>query len=186
MQEADVDIVVSACNTSSMYLDQIDLEDYGFEVLSLYQVIKNHFKSNQTTNKIGLLATSATINSKRYLDWNAEIEPIKCPRLVPLIEEGSWDQAYNEWLNYLGALSKEINTVILGCTHYSLLIDKFKDKESKYKYIDPAKLMLEYFDSKFMQDPILGFKNPKPGDPQIEFFFSKDLEINRKKAENLI
>jgi glutamate racemase len=80
--------------------------------------------------RIGLLATAATVASGRYvelvrgLDAGAAVVSVACPRLVPLIEG---DDPFGEEtvvaVREYGAELKaaEVDTVILGCTHYPLI-----------------------------------------------------------------
>jgi glutamate racemase len=80
--------------------------------------------------RIGLLATEATVASGRYadlvraLDAGAEVVSVTCPKLVPLIEG---DDLFGEEITaavreYAAPLKEaEVDTVILGCTHYPLI-----------------------------------------------------------------
>jgi glutamate racemase len=80
--------------------------------------------------RIGLLATQATVEAGRYaelvhaLDAGVAFFPVACPDLVPLIEG---DDPYGEATEaavrtYAAPLKeREVDTVILGCTHYPIL-----------------------------------------------------------------
>ena len=80
--------------------------------------------------RIGLLATEATVASGRYpalvrsLDAGAEVVSVACPRLVPLIEG---DDPFGEEIDRRRARVRaplkdaDVDTVILGCTHYPLI-----------------------------------------------------------------
>ncbi len=85
--------------------------------------------------RIGLLATEATVASGRYaelvhaLDAGAEVVPVACPRLVPLIEgEDPFGEETSEAVRAYAAPLKEagVDTVILGCTHYPLIRPVFQ------------------------------------------------------------
>ena len=80
--------------------------------------------------RIGLLATEATVASGRYadlvraLDAGAEVVPVACPRLVPLIEgDDPFGEETTAAVREYAARLKEdgVDTVILGCTHYPLI-----------------------------------------------------------------
>jgi glutamate racemase len=86
----------------------------------------------QTTRnrRIGLLATQATVTAGRYaelvhtLDAGARFFPVACPRLVPLIEsdEPFGAETVEAVREYATPLKQaEVDTVILGCTHYPLI-----------------------------------------------------------------
>ena len=82
------------------------------------------------SRRIGLLATQATVDAGRYrelvraLDAGVSFHPVACPRLVPLIEG---DDPYGEETEaavreYAAPLKHaNVDTVILGCTHYPLI-----------------------------------------------------------------
>jgi glutamate racemase len=90
-----------------------------------------HAAVQATRNRrIGLMATQATVEAGRYaqlvqaLDAGAELVPVACPRLVPLIESdepfgAGTTEAVREYAAPLK--TAEVDTVILGCTHYPLI-----------------------------------------------------------------
>ena len=89
------------------------------------------------TNKVGVLGTTGTVQSLSYL---IEIEKFfpgiqvyqqACPMWVPLVENNEYisdgaDYFIKKYLNQLLSQSNEIDTVLLACTHYPLLLDKIK------------------------------------------------------------
>jgi glutamate racemase len=90
-----------------------------------------HAAVQATRNRrIGLLATRATVGSGRYealvrtLDAGVRMTSIACPRLVPLIESDDpfGPETVTAVREYAGPLKQEeVDTVILGCTHYPLI-----------------------------------------------------------------
>lgn len=131
LRTKEVKAIVVACNTASA----LALEDIRRELdIPIIGVIKPGAKvaANTTQNgKIGIIATEATINSRIYKhfiqDLNPELTVIgkACPLFVPIVEEGTFldDPILDEIANrYLGEIKKQdIDTLILGCTHYPLL-----------------------------------------------------------------
>lgn len=125
-----VKAIVVACNTASaMALDEIEKE----LDIPIIGVVKPGAKVavEKTINKrIGIIATEATINSGIYTDTinecNSDITVVTkaCPLFVPLVEEG-WIKdpiTYEVARRYLAELQdKDIDTLVLGCTHYPLL-----------------------------------------------------------------
>src|SRR6266516_1611576 len=90
-----------------------------------------HAAVQATRNRrIGVLATQATVSAGRYesllrtLDAGVEVQQIACPALVPLIESDDpygapTVDAVREYAKPLQAAN--VDTVILGCTHYPLI-----------------------------------------------------------------
>lgn len=89
-----------------------------------------------TRNKrVGLIGTKGTIESKSYETEISKLNPsvkvigVPCPLLVPLIEEGWHEKPETKMIlkKYLRPLkSQGIDVLILGCTHYPLLMKEFK------------------------------------------------------------
>jgi glutamate racemase len=126
----DVKLVLVACNAAtSAALPQLQ-EELEVPVVGVITP-EAHAAVQATRNRrIGLMATQATVDAGRYaqlvhaLDAGAELVPIACPRLVPLIEgDEPFAAATTESVRAYAAPLKEarVDTVILGCTHYPLI-----------------------------------------------------------------
>jgi glutamate racemase len=126
----NVKLVVVACNTaSSIALLQLQRK---FNVPVIGVIFPGaQMAVNETINgKIGVIGTRATINNQAYSkaikNINNKIEVVEkaCPLFVPLAEEG-WihhQATYEIAEEYLKELKKkEIDTLVLGCTHYPIL-----------------------------------------------------------------
>jgi len=192
MQEEDIDIVISACNTTSMLLSEIDLEDYSFPVIGLYEVMKEFFQNSLQGSiyrdlkyPIALLATVSTIDSGRYKDWGLDIHPVKCPDIVPLIEAGDLAGASQKWHHYLSTIPQEIKHVIVGCTHFSFMVD---DRNPNFEFIDPGKLAVEYFSNSVFADSLISYDQEliSNNSLELEVKFSKNSEAYSQLANRLI
>lgn len=148
LQQQDVRLVVVACNTSSaLALHTLKLSSR----VPLFGVITPAVKKGVATTKnkrVGLIATVGTIDSGSYQKEFKHVAPDvqlfaqKCPRLVPLIEAGKItgrevSDALHEYLDPL--IDQDIDTLILGCTHYPFLMAEIrKIVGSKIEIVDPA------------------------------------------------
>lgn len=126
-----VKALVVACNTASA----VALEEIRAELdIPIIGVIKPGAKiAAQTTKngKIGIIGTETTVRSKIYSHFVQDLNPNltvigkACPLFVPLVEEGEFLKspiAEEIAAHYLNDLKKEeIDTLILGCTHYPLM-----------------------------------------------------------------
>ncbi len=136
-------LVILACNTASAKalrtIQQKDLPlwDKNRRVLGIIRPTAETVNSLTKTKHIGVLGTVGTINSNSYpIEINKLFSDIKvsgmaCPMWVPLIENNEYDKEGADYFvkKYLDAiLSKDpdIDLLILGCTHYPLLIKKIK------------------------------------------------------------
>ena len=148
LSDKNVKAMIIACNTASA--EALDLLQKEFDI-PIIGVIKPGAGSaaNVTKNgKIGVIGTYGTIASGAYkaellaVDSSLEVESIACPLLVPLVEEGweSKDVTKDILSEYLFPLiDKNIDTLILGCTHYPMLKPLIQEIVSdKVKLIDSA------------------------------------------------
>ncbi len=119
-------IVFVFCNTASaMALRKLQHEGYRALGIIIPTVEEAHGK------RIGVLATQSTVDSGKYpieikkLLPDAEVFQQAAPKLVPMIEAGTVD--YGTIQQYLGPLLvRDIDTLILGCTHYGITKDRIK------------------------------------------------------------
>jgi glutamate racemase len=136
-------LVILACNTASAKalrtIQQNDLPkiDATKRVLGVIrpttETIGNYTKSNQ----VGILGTNGTVQSNSYpIEINKFYPGIKvyqhaCPVWVPLVENNEFNSPGADYfikkdIDTLLSQSSDIDTILLACTHYPLLIDKIK------------------------------------------------------------
>ena len=130
-----VKLLLVACNTAtSAALPQLQ-EELSIPVVGVITPEAHAAVPATRNRRIGLMATEATVQAGRYaqlvraLDAGAELVPVACPRLVPLIESdepfgAETTDAVREYAAPLKAA--EVDTVILGCTHYPLIRPVFQ------------------------------------------------------------
>jgi glutamate racemase len=141
--ELDCELVLLACNTASAKalrtIQQKDLPTLApnKRVLGVIRPTTEIVGNYTKTNVVGVLGTSGTISSNSY---PIEIEKFypqltvvqeACPMWVPLVENNEFESEGADYfiqknLTALLSKGKNIDTIILGCTHYPLLINKIK------------------------------------------------------------
>lgn len=120
--------IVIACNSASAVATEALRAAYPgvpvFEVVT--PAVEDALKV--TKGRIGVIGTRATIGSgtyaKRLAQKKVEVLSVACPLFVPLVEEGWLDDSETKRIvrRYLSPLrTANIDTMILGCTHYPLL-----------------------------------------------------------------
>ena len=136
-------LVVLACNTASAKalrtIQQIDLPriDSTRRVLGIIRPTVESIGNMTQTRHVGLLATPGTVKSLSYpLEINKLFPDIvvtgeSCPIWVPLVENGESgsdgaDFFVRRHVENLLTRDPEIDTILLGCTHYPLLLDKIR------------------------------------------------------------
>jgi len=135
-------LIIIACNSASAdalrKIQQEYLPEFypGNKVLGVLIPAVEECTKNSKTKKVGVMATEATVSSGAFerelhkIDPKIEIFQKACPLLVEIVEEGKEDGLETDIIlkNYLEPLLREdIDTLILGCTHFGILEDKIKD-----------------------------------------------------------
>ena len=138
--------IVMACNTSSSLLQEQG-RIHPAPTVPIYGMIQNCAKeiSKSNSKKVSVWATKFVVENHAYKNiirkYNPEIsvEEISCPKLVPMIEELNFPlDERNKIINeYLEQTSKDSDALILGCTHYPLILEDLK-KLTDMEIIDPA------------------------------------------------
>ena len=132
----NVKAIVIACNTASALALEIAQKHSPIPIIGMIEPAAHYAIESSNNGNIGIIGTRATIHSQAYekaistyadtLHKDTHITSIACPLFVPLVEE--------DWVNHPAAtliaheylsplISKNIDTLVLGCTHYPLLND---------------------------------------------------------------
>ena len=136
-------LVILACNTASakalrtIQQQDLPLLDPERRVLGVIRPTVEAIGSKTKSKHIGLLATTGTVQSVSYpLEINKLYKEIivtseACPLWVPIIENNEHnsdgaDYFVRKNLENLLKSDPEIDTLMLGCTHYPLMLDKIK------------------------------------------------------------
>ncbi len=142
----NVKIIVVACNTvSSVAIDYLK-SHYGVPIIGMIEPGAKMALHSTRNGKIGVIGTYATVNNHAYkkklseISADARVFEKACPLFVPLAEEGMSGHPATKLIaeDYLKELQKnEIDTLILGCTHYPILIEPIQETVGKkVKLID--------------------------------------------------
>jgi len=125
-----IKILIVACNTSSSVALPALERITKIPIIDVIQPGSEQAVLKTQNGRIGVIGTEGTIRSNAYtksirkLNKDAEVFSVACPLFVPLAEEG-WNEnkvAYDIAYEYLKDLvKKDIDTLVLGCTHYPLL-----------------------------------------------------------------
>lgn len=136
-------LVILACNTASakalrsIQINNLPQIDPDRRVLGVIRPTVECIDSITQSKHVGILATSGTIKSESYIMEVHKLFPeIKvtgqaCPMWVPLVEYNEAqapgaDYFVKKYIDELLAKDNQIDTIILGCTHYPLLLPKIK------------------------------------------------------------
>ena len=183
-------LVILGCNTASAKalrsIQQNDLPHLDPErrVLGVIRPTAEVIGSLTKTRHVGILATEGTIKSESY---NLEIKKlfpditvtgVACPFWVPLVEYNEADSPGADYfvkkrIDQLMRLDSQIDAIILGCTHYPLLMPKI------LKYISPGVRIVPQ--GEYVADSL---KNYFERHPEMERKCSKGGNVHYLTTEN--
>lgn len=133
-------IIVIACNTASSVATDALKKTFNVPIFEVITPAVEMAVDSSPNGMIGVIGTRATINSNIYekkvlsLSPTAKVYSKPCPLLVPLVEEGWLNKPETRMIvkKYIHPLkARQIDTLILGCTHYPLISDIIKNKVGK-------------------------------------------------------
>ena len=171
----NVKLVIIACGTAtSQALDDLK-EVYDIPIIGIIDPTISYIKENNYKN-IGIIATRGTINSntwERKLKEDIkkiEVQNKACPLLAPLAEEGWTDNKIAKLIikEYIKDF-KEIDALILGCTHYPMFEKIIKEELPNTKIINTGIITAKYLENNLITN---NKKNTK------DTFYLTDTEGN--------
>lgn len=153
-------LILIACNTASSQVLRELQEKYlrapkvtDKKILGVIRPMVEHAVEITKTGRIGVVGTRSTINSQSYskeianLRSDINVFGQACPLLVPLVEENWYTKPETKMIlkKYLRPLkSHNIDTLVLGCTHYPFLIREFRQIMGKKVQIPhPGEIVAE-------------------------------------------
>ena len=181
--QQDVKALVIACNTiAAVNGDKIRQMSGNMPVLDVISAGANAALQVTRSGKIGVMATLTTVNSNAYAraiyKQNSQVRVVSqaCPLLVPLIEEGWLDTEVTrltcqEYLKPI--MAEEVDTLILGCTHYPLIKPLLSREAPGVTLVDSAITTAEDT-AKALQAADLLNDTPKEADYR---FFVSDIPL---------
>ena len=196
LQTQNVKTIVVACNTASAYaLDELEKEID----LPMIGVVKPGAKvAAETTRngKVGVIATSATIGSEIYTTYIKDLKPEisvtgkACPLFVPLVEEGLLEDPVTDEIAsryLLELIDIDIDTLILGCTHYPLIRNTIgRVMGDKVTLVNPAYETARELKCLLEEKNLLQDKKPDLGENRYQFYVSDGAEKFKTFANSIL
>jgi len=186
-EDKNLDALLIACNTTNacaLNLIQNNLMIPCFDLINSVSEMVNK-------NKIGVLATQTTVKSSFYKNTlsskkeNLKIFQQECPEFVSEIEKENLNFSKLNTLSDLylkPLLNKNIQELILGCSHYPLIYNLLRKKiDSNIKIIDPSEALIKKFNETFPTPKTnryesISFEN-------VKFFVTSDKDEFSKKVK---
>ncbi len=146
-------LIVIACNSAASVASNVLQNSFDIPVFEVITPAVSEAVVASQNGKVGVVGTRATISSNIYeteikaIDSSFQVFSKDCPLFVPLVEEGWINKPETKMIirRYLTPLKqKAVDTLVLGCTHYPLLLHLIKPRIGKrVKVIDSSEAMAE-------------------------------------------
>lgn len=176
--------MVVACNSSSSAAFPLLKRRFPLPMVSVIEPAVEEALRRTRNHIIGVIGTTATIESRVYEKAlhkrNPQVQAVSqsCPLFVPLVEEGWFNGGVTERVieKYLEPMAKrKIDTLILGCTHYPMLVEEIKEfLGPKVELVDSAEPTVKQLASLLKKENLLA---PQRKNSRFQIFTS-DLPRN--------
>lgn len=119
-EQENVDLIIIACGTLSSNKEYLVSNK---ELIDIISPLKNKLDNYK---KISIIATPLSIKTNAFKKYiKTELNLIACPKLVPIIESNDYSELDKVLEEYLKS-TKDSDALVLGCTHYPIIIDYIK------------------------------------------------------------
>ncbi len=186
------ELIIIACNSASSVATQTLREKFKVPIIEVITPAASRALTTSRSGRIGIIGTRATVKSGIYQKTITTEQPDfkvfqeACPLLVPLVEEGWLNKRETKMIlrRYLAPFkNRQIDTLVLGCTHYPLLKNLIQARVGKrVKLIDSSTETAQYVKDFLEQTPDLVSKN---GSVSHNYYVSDSTETARKVAERI-
>lgn len=183
LQRQQVKMLIIACNTMAAVAAEKVRQITALPVLDVIEAGARNAVQQTRTGGIGVIGTPATINSNAYaraihqLNGDCRVYSQACPLFVPLVEEGWLDHPVTRLTaqEYLKPVFVEqIDTLVLGCTHYPLLKPLLLDVVGGRMQLVDSALSIADQAAELLQ--ARGLANPARVSPDYRYFVT-DLPV---------
>ncbi len=191
-------LVILACNTASAKalrnIQQKDLPgiDPDRRVLGVIRPSVELMDQLSITKHVGVLGTSGTIQSESYpieinkLFPHIQVTQEACPMWVPLVENnefnnGGADYFVKQHISNLLNNDPAIDTIVLGCTHYPLLLNKIKEQlPTHVNVVEQGDIVGESLKDYLSRHPEMDEKCAKGGN--VKFYTTEQVSRFKQTA----
>ena len=196
--ESGCQLVILGCNTASAKalrsIQQNDLPrlDPNRRVLGVIRPTAEIIGKLTHSQHVGLLATEGTVKSHSYnmeiqkLWPDVKVTGVACPLWVPIIENNEADSPGADYfvkkrIDHIMRLDPEIDTVILGCTHYPILMSKIlKHVKSGVKIVPQGEYVAESLQDYLHRHPDMERRCTKHG--TVKYLTTENPEKFKESA----
>lgn len=185
-EKYNISALIVACNTISSHALPFLEQSLNIPILGVIKPGAKYALDVTKNNKIGVLGTHATVNSRAYIYAikehvkEAQVFQQACPLFVPLVEEAIISGKVAETIveETLKDIAKTgIDTVILGCTHYPVLKDLIEKYLPNTKVVDSTHYIIEDIEKLHLNNNEKGLRQVLVTDDTPAFLSLKNMLV---------
>jgi len=194
LYEEGVDVIVIACNTGTAASLNAIREAFPIPIIGVIEPgVRAALKTTENKN-IGVILTPASAKMNAYKKVFDKIAPKDytlmergCKLMCPIVE-GNWEIEYGTYITdeliklYIDGIPSNVDTLILGCTHYPIMIDTISKYFTK-NIVNPANETAHELMKQLAQ---IKAKNPSKEVPTTEYIVSGDTKKFLEFAQKFI
>ncbi len=196
--------IVIACNTASSFAEKQIRAHIGEKalVMGVISPIAEYLSKKEQKGPVGVIGTKGTIRSRVYVRSLRKMLPDvrvisrSTPLLAPMIEEGFYNNNISRTIihSYLDVPAfKDIDTLVLGCTHYPLIKDEISEfYKGQVEIVDPAEVVAISIGNALQEKGLLSRDRKSPDhfmvsdkteafENSTRSFFGDRLELEEKR-----
>lgn len=193
----DIKALIVACNTASSYAVDKLKEHLDIPVIDVITPGIEYALSITRNRKIGVIGTQATIRSNSYKtrleEQDVQVFQKACPLFVPLVEEGRIKGQITRLIikDCLEELiDNEIDTLILGCTHYPLLKKEIKALYPGISIVDSTNTIQSYIEKTGINTNQNGIRkifitDESPSFEVLKNLLAKDIPVEKVELSKI-
>lgn len=196
LKTRNVKAIVIACNTASAYAMETLQQETDLPIIGVVKPGARVAARETSGGNIGVIGTEGTVGSHIYREYIRSLRPDAkvfekaCPLFVSLAEEGWWKDPITEAVaeRYLQEMKdREVDTLILGCTHYPLLRSTIRRViGERVKLVNPAYETAVSLRELLKQEQIENQGGSKTEENPYEFFVSDAAERFKAFANSIL
>lgn len=190
--EKNIKLLVIACNTATAHtLNELE-KSLDIPVMGVIQPGSRTAIKHSEDQNIAVIGTESTIRSQRYvyelkkINPNVRVSSVACPTFVPMIEKGAFEgpKVEREIHRKLYKIKKQnIDTLILGCTHYPLIKDAIQNElGTQIKIVSSGEETAREVSAILKLNNLTNLNNSKP---HFQFYTTGDSELFIELTERL-
>jgi len=190
--EKGATVIIIACNSASSVATNALREHFQVPIIEVISPAVTKAVNISKSGRIGIIGTKATVKSDIYQHKIRENNPdfevfsVACPLLVPLVEEGWLKKRETKMIirRYLHPLkNKQIDTLVLGCTHYPLLSSLIQARIGKRVQLIDSSVETAYYAKEYLEKhPHLV---PRVEQASHSYYTSDSTETARQVAKRI-